>query len=76
MFDLGTAKISAKYKDQQVSVGLMASAWTPSLSVKIWDINIVLSAHVGSVGANAVVGPNGFKLEGAAVYGFGLSVTW
>jgi hypothetical protein len=80
--DLGTAKASAQYKDKKLSIGAMASIWTPSLSIKIWDVNIVLSAHVGSVGSHLVVGDpkggakKGFKFDGAAVWGFGVSVAW
>lgn len=82
LFDLGTAKASAQYKDKKLSIGAMASIWTPSLSIKIWDVNIVLSAHVGSVGSHLVVGDpkggakKGFKFDGAAVWGFGVSVAW
>ena len=76
LLDFGTLQASAEFKNNQLSVGAMVSAWTPSLSFKVWDVNITLSAHVGSFGGHLTAGPNGFKADGAAVFGGGISVSW
>ena len=76
LLDFGHAEISAEVKNNQASLGAIASIWSPSFSIKILGITVELGAEVGAIGASIEAGVNGFKANGAYGYGVSLSVSW
>ncbi len=76
ILDVGTAKVSLGYENDELDISAMASIWTPSVTIKVWDISITLSGHVGSVGGHLNLGNGKFKAEAAYGYGVGISVDW
>lgn len=52
----------------------MASAWSPSVTFKLWDFNLTISAHVGSIGGKFNVN-SGKSFDISAAYGMGLGVS-
>ena len=71
---IGNAKLSLGVENGTLNVAAMASAWTPSVTVVIWDVNITLSAHVGSVGGKLEVGSGNFEI--GVAYGAGVSLSF
>ena len=63
-------------KDGQVSVGALASIWSPSFSFDIFGVTIEIGAEVGAIGAGVDVGKKGFKAKGAYAFGFSIGVSW
>ena len=76
LLDIGNAKLSLGVENGTLNVAAMASAWTPSVTVVIWDVNITLSAHVGSVGGKLYMGKEGIGFDGSLGIGAGVSVSW
>ena len=74
LLDIGNAKLSLGVENGTLNVAAMASAWTPSVTVVIWDVNITLSAHVGSVGGKLEVGSGNFEI--GVAYGAGVSLSF
>ena len=76
LLDIGQAKLAAEYRNSNVDITAMASAWAPSATIVIWDVNITLSAHVGSIGFKADGDKSGFDFGAAWGYGASVSVDW
>ena len=76
LFDFGRAKLSSGIYKGKVDVTAMASIWAPSATIKIWDVNITLEAHVGSVGGKINVGNGKFDVGASYGYGVSLSFDW
>lgn len=73
ILDFGYAKVSAGVHNGELDVSAMASVWAPSIKVTVWDINITISGHAGSIGGKLNVGSG--KFEAGAAYGFGASIS-
>ena len=76
LLDIGKAEIAAGFEDASLDIKAMATIWSPSISIMIWDVEITLSAEVGSVGANASFGSEGFDVGASWGYGFSISANW
>ena len=76
LLDFCHAEVSAEMKNGQVSVGALASIWSPSFSVTFFGVTIELGAEVGAIGAGIDIGKKGFKAKGAYAFGASLSVSW
>ena len=76
MFDVGHAEVAAEIENGQAKVGAVASAWSPSVSLDLFGINIELGVEVGSVGAYVTAGSSGFSGTFAALLGFSIEVEW
>ena len=76
LLDFGHAEISAEMKDSQVSVGALASIWSPSFSVTFLGITIEVGAEIGAIGAGIDIGKKGFQAKGAYAFGASLNVSW
>ena len=76
LLDFGHAEVSAEMKDGQVSIGALASIWSPSFSVTIFGVTVEIGAEVGAIGVGIDVGKKGFKAKGAYAFGASLSVSW
>mgnify|MGYP000100833980 FL=1 len=76
LFDFGHAELGAEFNSNQVKIGAMVSAWSPSASITFFGVTIGISFEVGSIGANFDASSNGFNLNGAAGFGLGISVSW
>ena len=76
LLDFGHAEVSAEMSDGQVSVGALASIWSPSFSVTFFGVTIEVGAEVGAIGAGIDIGKKGFKANGAYAFGVSLSVSW
>ena len=50
-------------KNGQVSVGALASIWSPSFSVTFFDVTIEVGAEVGAIGAGIDIGKKALKLK-------------
>ena len=74
--DIGHAEASLGFEDGQFSASAMASAWSPSFTIKLWDLEITLSAQVGSVGFDLSGGKKGINAGGAFGLGASISVDW
>ncbi len=76
LFDFFHLEATAEMKDGHLSLGALASLWSPSLSFKIGNITIEIGAEIGAIGRTLEVGPKGFEVGKSDVLGFNLSVTW
>ena len=76
LFDFGHAEIGAEFKNNQLNISALASAWSPSFSFSIFGIEFEIGAEVGSVGADINVGLNGFSVAGSLGLGLSLSIKW
>ena len=76
LLDIGTAKLALGYENDELDISAMASAWTPSLTIKIWDVNFTVSAHVGSVGGKFNLSNKKFNVGAAFGYGLSISADW
>ena len=76
LLDVGTVKLSGGYENGVFDLSAMASLWTPSITVTMWDVDITISAHVGSIGGKYIMGNNKFDIAGAGGYGVGISASW
>ena len=76
LFDLGMAEIAAGYQDGNLGVSAMASIWAPSITIVIWDVDVTIAAHIGSIGGCFNVGSDGLNLGGANVWGGSISFDW
>ena len=76
LFDLGYAGLSAGLSNGTLGFEAIASFWHPSVTVSIYEIDISVSAHVGSVGGEFIAGKNGFKAGAAFGWGASVAVSW
>gem|GEM_PF-4334197 len=76
LLDFGHAEAALEVKDFALSVGGIASIWSPSVSISFFGIKIELGFEVGAVGAYASLSPNGFSFAGADVIGLSLKMSW
>ena len=76
LLDFGHAEVSAEIKDGQLSVGALASIWSPSISFNLFGLTIEFGAEVGAVGFDVDVGSG--KIGGKLAGGLGLSfsISW
>lgn len=74
--DIGQAKVALGYENGEFDATAMASAWVPSFTIKLWDVSITLSAHIGSIGGQVNIGTGKFNVGGACGLGASLSVDW
>ena len=72
--DFGEAKLGLGLEDGELNASAMASIWSPSITVTIWDTDITISGHVGSIGGEFNLGNGKTKIGGA--YGLGLSISF
>ena len=76
VLDIGKAELAAGYKKGKLDVTAMASAWAPSITIKIWDWSIKISAHVGAIGGKINVGSGNFDVGASYGWGISLSINW
>ena len=74
LLDFGKAELGADFSHGNVNLTAMASIWSPSISFKVWDISITLSAHIGSIGGGYKREPNYFNLNLALGVGPGVTI--
>ena len=76
LLDIGHAEVGAELKDGDLYVGAFASAYSPSVSFKIFGVKIEIGAEVGAVGGKLNVGSGKFFAKGAIGWGLSLSFDW
>ena len=76
LLDIGHAEAGAELKNGNLYVGAFASAYSPSVSFKIFGIKIEIGAEVGAIGGKLNVGSGGFSAKGALGWGLSLSIDW
>ena len=76
LLDFFHADASAQLKDGQLSIGALASIWSPSFSFDLWGLTIKIGVEVGAVGAGIDVGSKSFNIKGAYLAGFSISLSW
>ena len=76
LLDFFHAEASAEIKDYTLSLGAMASIWSPSLAVDVFGITIEIGAEVGAVGASVEIGPNSVSTKVAGAVGFSFNISW
>jgi len=76
LFNFGNAKLSAGYHEGSINVSAIATAWDPSITLKIGGIKISFIANIGSIGGEFNAGTGGFKASAAFGLGAGISVDW
>ena len=76
LLDIGHAEAGAELKNGNLYVGAFASAYSPSVSFKIFGVKIEIGAEVGAIGGKLNVGSGGFSAKGAFGWGLSLSIDW
>lgn len=76
LLDFGHAEASAEIKDGQLSVGAMASIWSPSVSFNLFGLTIELGLEVGSVGGSIDLGSGGLGVSVGGPVGVSFGVSW
>jgi len=74
LLDFGHIEAVAMHQNGVVSLGAMASIWSPSIALSFGDTKVELSLEVGAIGGKLRLG-NGFSLGCANGVGAGISVT-
>ena len=74
--DILHAEAGIGVEDGQFNATAMASVWSPSITIKIWDIEITLSGHIGAISGEVNFGAGNIDLQAAGGLGLGLSVNW
>jgi len=75
LLDFITIGLNLGYKDGKLDLNLMASAWSPSITINLFGTNITFSFEIGSVGLNFNLDKWKPQKIGAA-YGIGFNVSW
>ena len=76
LLDIGHAEAGAELKNGNLYVGAFASAYSPSVSFKIFGVKIEIGVEVGAIGGKLNVGSGGFSAKGAFGGGLSLSIDW
>ncbi|MBR6502633.1 MAG: Ig-like domain-containing protein [Clostridia bacterium] len=76
LLDFGHAEAGAEFKNGNLYVGAFASAYSPSVSFKIFGVKIEIGAEVGAIGGKLNVGTDGFSAKAAYGLGLSLSISW
>ena len=76
LLDIGKLKLAAGYTNGALDLTAMASVWAPSITVNLWDVNMTVSANIGSIGGKINVGPGIIDIGGAFGWGISISLKW
>ena len=76
LLDIGHAEVGAELKNGNLYVGAFASAYSPSISFKIFGVEIEIGAEVGAIGGKLNVGTGGFSAKAAYGWGLSLNISW
>ena len=76
LLDIGHAEAGAELKNGNLYVGIFASAYSPSISFKIFGVEIEIGAEVGAIGGKLNVGTGGFSAKAAYGWGLSLNISW
>ena len=76
LLDIGHAEAGAELKDGNLYVGAFASAYSPSISFKIFGVEIEIGAEIGAIGGKLNVGTGGFSAKAAYGWGLSLNISW
>ena len=76
LMDVGQANLAVGYQDGGVNLTAMASVWSPSMTIMLWDVCIVVSGHVGSAGVEYKLGEGHFNIGASWGWGASLSFNW
>ena len=81
LLDIGHAELGGSFSlmEGELKGTAMVSCWSPSVSVKLFGIEISIGAEIGAIGAgvDADIGwGGGISLKGAFGLGFNLGIDW
>ncbi len=76
LLDIGHAEAGVELKNGNLYVGAFASAYSPSISFKIFGVEIEIGAEIGAIGGKLNVGTGGFSAKAAYGGGLSLNISW
>lgn len=74
LFDFGSAEPTCGIENFTLNFTAMAAAWSPSITVSVWDYEITVEFYFVAAGVKYVSGEKGYHIGGAAIVGAGLSI--
>jgi RHS repeat-associated protein len=75
LLDLGHVEASAEINKKGISLGAIASVWSPSISFELFGFDIEIGTEIVSVGAEVEVKSSGISGKGAWGWGISFSIS-